>query len=106
MEKEKKAKYLKACLEHRRHFTSLIYSADGMHGEEATAAEKCITSHLHRNWTGSTQKCVAMSKPGWQSLLCRATPCSSEEQGKEAIIFGSRLPLRTVQKWTWRGHGK
>eukprot|EP00957_Ditylum_brightwellii_P180736 13768931-Ditylum_brightwellii.AAC.1 len=37
-EKEKKGKYLQPCLEWRRNFTPLVYSADGMAGDEAAAA--------------------------------------------------------------------
>ena len=39
-EREKKDKYLKACLERRRHFTPLVFSVDRMAGEEMKAAGK------------------------------------------------------------------
>ena len=39
-EKENKDLYLQACLEHRRTFTPMIYSADGIPGAEALAAQK------------------------------------------------------------------
>eukprot|EP00957_Ditylum_brightwellii_P193254 14714696-Ditylum_brightwellii.AAC.1 len=45
-EKEKKKKYLDACIERRRTFTPLVYSADGMAGAEAWVAEKRLASHL------------------------------------------------------------
>ena len=39
-EKEKKDLYLQACLEHRRTFTPMVYSADRIPGAEALAAQK------------------------------------------------------------------
>ena len=39
-EKEKKDLYLQACLERRRTFTPMVYSADGTPGVEALAAQK------------------------------------------------------------------
>jgi hypothetical protein len=39
-EKEKKHKYLEACLEQRRHFTLFVCSTDGMLGREATTFAK------------------------------------------------------------------
>jgi hypothetical protein len=44
--KEKKDKYLEACLERRRSFTPLVYSVDGMACKEACAFEKRIASLL------------------------------------------------------------
>ena len=45
-EKEKKDLYLQACLERRRTFTSMVYSADGIPGAEALAAQKRIATLL------------------------------------------------------------
>ena len=39
-EKKKKDLYLQACLESRRTFTPMVYSADGIPGAEALAAQK------------------------------------------------------------------
>ena len=45
-EKEKKEFYLQACLERRRTFTSMVYSADGIPGAEALAAQKRLATLL------------------------------------------------------------
>ena len=45
-EKEKKDLYLQACLERRRTFTPMVYSADGIPGAEALAAQKRLASLL------------------------------------------------------------
>ena len=47
-EQEKKGKYLEACLERRQQFTPLVFSADGMAGEEAKAAMKRMASLLSK----------------------------------------------------------
>ena len=43
-EKEKKDLYLQACLERRRTFTPMVYSADGIPGVEALAAQKILAT--------------------------------------------------------------
>ena len=48
--KEKKDKYLEACLERRRSFAPLVYSVDGMAAKEARAFEKRIASLLATKW--------------------------------------------------------
>ena len=45
-EKEKKDLYLQACLEIRRTFTPMFYSADGIPGVEALAAQKRLAALL------------------------------------------------------------
>ena len=51
-EKEKKDLYLQACLERRRNFTPMIYSADKIPGAEALAAQKRLAALLSYklNW--------------------------------------------------------
>ena len=48
-EKEKKDLYLQACLECRRNFTPMVYSADGIPGAEALAAQKRLAALLSYN---------------------------------------------------------
>ena len=45
-DKEKKDLYLQACLERRRTFTAMVYSADGIPGAEALAAQKRLAALL------------------------------------------------------------
>ena len=49
-EQQKKAKYLKCCLEMRCYFTPFVYSVDAMGREGVIAAEKRLASHLRRKW--------------------------------------------------------
>eukprot|EP00957_Ditylum_brightwellii_P166849 12699567-Ditylum_brightwellii.AAC.1 len=48
-EKEKKDKYLQACLEQRRHFLPFVVSDDGMLGHEASMVLKQISWKLDEN---------------------------------------------------------
>ena len=48
-EKKKKDLYLQACLERRRNFTSMVYSADGIPGAEALAAQNRLAPLLSYN---------------------------------------------------------
>jgi hypothetical protein len=52
-EKEKKDKYGALCIARRRTFTPLVFSVDGMHGVEATAASKRLASRLASKWKRS-----------------------------------------------------
>ena len=45
-DKEKKDLYLQACLDRRRTFTPMVYSADGIPGAEALAAQKRLSALL------------------------------------------------------------
>ena len=49
-EKEKKDRYLDACLERRRQFTPLVFSVDGMAGAECKAAIKRLSQLLAEKW--------------------------------------------------------
>ena len=49
-EKEKKDKYNKLCLERRRHSIPLVFSVDGLHGTEVTAATKRQAFLLAKKW--------------------------------------------------------
>ena len=49
VEKENNDLYLQACLEHRRTFTPMVYSADGIPGAEAVAAQKRLAALLRYN---------------------------------------------------------
>ena len=48
-EKEKKDLYLHTCLEHRRTFTSMVYSAERIPGAEALSAQQRLAALLGYN---------------------------------------------------------
>jgi hypothetical protein len=49
-EREKKSKYLRACLEQRRHFTPFVVSTDGQIGPEAEVLLKRLSALLADKW--------------------------------------------------------
>jgi hypothetical protein len=49
-QKEKKRKYLKPCLEQRRHFTPFVVSTDGLIGKEAKTLLKKLSFLLAEKW--------------------------------------------------------
>jgi hypothetical protein len=49
-EREKKKKYLTACLEQRRHFTPFVVSTDGLIGHEAAELLKRLSLRLADKW--------------------------------------------------------
>jgi hypothetical protein len=55
-EKEKKDKYVDACLARRRTFTPLMFSVDGLRGTEASAATKKLASRLSAKWKRAYSK--------------------------------------------------
>ena len=52
-ETEKKNRYSAACAARRKHFTPLVFSADGMQGVEAKAASQRLASLLATKWSRS-----------------------------------------------------
>ena len=48
-EKDKKDKYLQPCLERRRSFTPMVYSADGIPRTEAVAEQRRLSSLFSNN---------------------------------------------------------
>jgi hypothetical protein len=72
-EREKKKKYLEACLEQRRHFSPFVASTDGLLGKESRTLLKKLSALLAEKW----------EKPSSQ--------CSRELQGSMFSIRGSFL---------------
>ena len=66
-EKEKRKKYLKACLERRRYFTPFVVSTDGLLGKEAKTLLKKILALLAEKWEKSySEVCGYVS--AWMSI--------------------------------------
>ena len=49
-ERSKKEKYIEACLERRRHFMPLVFSVEGVMGEERKEATEQLTDVLSKKW--------------------------------------------------------
>ena len=77
-EKEKKEFYLQACLERRRTFTAMVYSAAGIPGAEALAAQKrlavLLSYKLKRKYSemcGFVRAGMSLAMVGYNILLLR-----------------------------------
>jgi len=72
-EKEKKDKYLEACLARRRQFTPLVFSVDGLRSKETDAASKRISTLLSKKWNRSYSDVCGYVRSRLSLALVRAT---------------------------------
>ena len=91
-EKEKKKKYLQACLSRRRHFTPLVYSVDGMCGREAIAFRKHLAAKLAEKW-----KCPYSEVCGY---VCSRISVSLA-RSTSLLLRGSRQHYADSRQPTW-----
>ena len=83
-EKAKKRKYMSACLEQRKHFTPLAFSADGLYGREADAFMKRMASLLAKKWARPYSQVCGWLKGRIAITIARAT---------HLCLRGSRVPI-------------
>jgi len=91
-EKDKKDKYLQACLDRRRQFTPLVFSVDGMRGKEAEAAGKRLASLLAAKWKRPYSDVCAFVRSRLAMALVRAT---------SLCIRGARDPTSHSPRPQW-----
>ena len=72
-EREKNRKYKKACLNRRRDFTPICYTADGMAGREARNAERRLGYKLAEEWTRQPSHMIFYVRSRMSLTLVRAT---------------------------------
>jgi hypothetical protein len=82
--KEKKKKYLEACLKERRHFTPFVVSTDGLIGEEARTMMRRISEKLSDKWRKPYSEVSGYVNARMSIAIVRATP--------HRCIRGSRVP--------------
>ena len=71
-EKEKKDKYLRKCLDRRKHFTPMVFSVDGMAGKEAKKTMKHLASLLAEKWEPPHGQMVHFVQTNMSISLCRS----------------------------------
>jgi hypothetical protein len=82
-EREKKNKYLEACLEQRWHFSPLVASMDGLLGKEARTLLKKMSALLAEKWEKPYSEICGYVN-AWMSIaMVRAT---------HLCLRGSRIP--------------
>eukprot|EP00957_Ditylum_brightwellii_P087028 6624541-Ditylum_brightwellii.AAC.1 len=72
-EKEKKAKYLQACLEQCWYFSPFVVSADGMLGHKSSMVLKQISQKLAKKWDCSRTYTANGVKTMMSLSIMRAT---------------------------------
>jgi hypothetical protein len=70
--RQKVEKYEEACSEHRRDFTPLVYSVDGLPCEAAQAAEKRLGSLLAKKWDRNYSEMVAFIRQRMSLAIARS----------------------------------
>ena len=91
-EKDKKDKYGEACKEANMHFTPLVYSVDGMEGEEVTAARKRLASRLAAKWNRQYSQVCGFVRSRLSFTLVRAA---------SRCLRGTRDTQRTRYSLDW-----
>ena len=86
-EKEKKIKYLKTCLQQRRHFTPFFTLVDSLLWVEAESTLKHITSFLRMKWQETYPRTYRYMKSRVRITLVRATHC---------CILGDMVPSSKI----------
>ena len=86
-ETAKKTKYLKGCLDQRRHFTPFVVSCEGMLGKEADVFFKRLSMKLAEKWHRPYSQTVSFVKTRFAISLVRA---------KNRCIRGSRIPTGRI----------
>ena len=71
-EREKIRKYKEACLERRRDFTPLCFTADGMPGREALNAMRQLGKHLAEKWERQQSQMIFYVRARMSLALVRA----------------------------------
>ena len=99
-EKRKKAKYLQACLDNRRHFTPFIVSTDGLLGAEAKAPVLTkLSTVLAAKWDRPYSVARGFVNARISFAIARAT---------HLCLRGSRVPARHMsypRHVQWHGNG-
>ena len=88
-EREKKKKYLQACLDQRRHFSPLVVSCDGVLGNEAKVVLQNLAGSLAKKSGKSYSETSNFMKSRMSIAIVRAT---------HLCIRGSRIPTSRMSQ--------
>ena len=88
-EKEKKNKYLEACLKQRRSFTPFVVSTDGMLGREASNLMMKLAQKLSSKWKLPQSQVSGMIRARMSIAIARAT---------HLCLRGSRVPANKISR--------
>ena len=104
-EKEKRNLYLQDCLERRRTFTPMVYSADGISGAEALDAQKRLPALLryklkreHSEMCGFVWARISLEIVRSNSLLLRS-PCDKRARIWQQIELTDGAVMTLLAPW-------
>ena len=92
-EKEKKDKYLSACLERRKHFTPFVVSADGLKGKEALALLRRLAAMLSDKWQRPYADVCGYVNARMSIAIIRAMHLCIRGSRVPATLISNRRPL-------------
>ena len=95
-EREKKAKYLQACLDRRQDFSPLVFSVDGLRGAEANAASKRLAALLSGKWRRTYSQVCGFVRSRLSIALARSA---------SMCLRGCRDPTARSRHYTWEAGG-
>ena len=103
-EKEKKRKYLGACLENRRHFTPFVLSVDGLLGREAQTFAKRLAAKLAGKWQKPYSQVAGYVKARLSIAAVRATHMclAARKQSSSALVY--QQPILSMGRRSWFSH--
>ena len=90
-EKTKKNKHLDNCLEGRRHFTPLVFSADGLMGQETQGAVKRLASFISEKLGSAYSAVCGFIRSRLQIALVRTLSASIRRPRKRLVYASSAL---------------
>ena len=88
-ERQKKGKYLQACLKQRRSFVPFVVSTDGMLGYEANNLIRRLALKLAEKWSFPYSQVCGMVRARVSIAIARAT---------HLCIRGSRIPASKMSR--------
>jgi len=91
-ERKKKEKYGALCIARRRTFTPLVFSVDGLVGEEATAASRRLASNLAAKWKRSYSEVCGFVRSRLSVALVRSA---------SRCLRAERNPIRRIHTPQW-----
>jgi hypothetical protein len=90
-EREKKLKYLEACLEQRRHFSPFMASTDGLLGKESRTLLKKLSTLLAEKWEKPYSEICGYVNARMSIAMVRAT---------HLCLGGSHIPTSQISnRW-------
>ena len=91
-EREKKRKYLDACIQQRRHFSPFVVSTDGLMGKEAKLIMSTLAAKLAEKWEKPYSEVCSYVNARMSIAIVRATHRCLRDSRIPSGRISSKLP--------------